>query len=342
MEKSIFTGAVIMVVLLGNFVQAGVSLVKNGSFEDDGVINPVTTTQTPHYWYDVSIPSKFGGYVNTAWSSHGYDDGDGNSLTLYSRSLAKCNAGDMAAVSQDVYLTEDANQIIFDLKLSSSSGAWDPVKRSAVVLIDGAAVWDSYYWTPDANKEYHNQIVDITDINGVGDGNLHSLSLAIRSNVTETSYPYVEYRVRWDFVKFNAHCGGFGYLQGDLNRDCRVDTNDLRVLAERWLGDANDEYDFDYEDTVNFHGFANLADNWLDNSDWRNWRNDNCYEVGLLSLDFDDSGMVDYGDVFVLAENWLNEGSGIAADLNGDNKVNFLDFAILAGQWRMKSWLYGL
>ena len=334
-----------IMLVLAHWTQAGVSLIRNGSFEDDGGISPITAEDAPQYWCDVNVPSdKFAGKLNTDWWTHSYNDSDGNSLILYSKALGICNDGDMAMVSQQVYLTEDANQIIFDLKLSSSSGGWDPNVRSAVVLIDGNEVWNSGNWVPDSNGEYRNQVVDITDVNGVGDGKLHPLSLAIKSNVTETSFPYVEYRARWDFVKFNAHCGGFGYLPEDLNHDCYVDMKDLEILLGQWLvEDPNYEYDLFEDGIVNFYDFVFFAEYWTTNSDWENWQDENCYEVELLAGDIDDSGQVDLRDVSIFTSDWLAPvDCDTRADISGDGIVNFQDFAVLAEEWWQKSWLYGL
>jgi len=326
-------------LVLAHWAQGGVSMVRNGSFENDGSISPITAEDAPQYWCDVNVPSdKFAGKVNTDWSTYG-----DYSLILYSKALGKCNDGDMAMVSQQVYLTEDANQIIFDLKLSSSSGGWDPNVRSAVVLIDGNEVWNSGNWVPDSNGEYRNQMVDITDVNGVGDGKLHPLSLAIKSNVTETSFPYVEYRARWDFVKFNAHCGGFGYLPEDLNYDCYVDMKDLEMLVGQWLvEDPNYEYDLFEDGIVNFHDFMILANSWLDYRDWRNWDDPNFLELELLAADLNDDGVVDFRDFAILAMDWGSDDNCIAADVDNSGEVDYTDVFIMADEWLLKSWLYGL
>ena len=321
-------------LVLAHWTQAGVSIVRNGSFEDDGQIADITA-QAPQYWCDVNVPSdKFAGKANTDWSTYG-----DYSLILYSKALGKCNDGDMAMVSQQVYLTEDANQIIFDLKLSSSSGDWDPVKRSAVVLIDGNDVWDSNTL---GSGEYFKVSVDVNE--EYKDANLHTLSLAIRSNVTETLFPYREYRARWDFVKFDTHCGGFGYLPEDLNHDCYVDMKDLEILLGQWLvEDPNYEYDLFEDGIVNFYDFAFFAEYWTTNSDWENWQDENCYEAELLAGDIDDSGQVDLRDVSIFTSDWLAPvDCDTRADINGDGVVNFEDFAVLAEEWWLKSWLYGL
>jgi len=340
MKKAVFIAAVMVMMLLSNKTKGGVSLVMNGSFENDGGIDPVTTENAPQYWCDVDIPTdKFLCWVNTDWSTHGY--GDGNSLTFYSNIFVDFVAGDMAMVSQQVYLEEDVNQIIFDLKLGTVGGdPWDPSKRSALVLIDRDIIWNSSDWPPDANGEYRNQIVDIDEV--YKDANWHTLSLAMRSNVSQTEWFY-EYTARWDFVKFDAHCGGFGYLWEDLNLDCYVNMLDLEMLAGQWLNeDPNEEYDLYQDGIVDFRDFAFFAGYWMCNTYWENRQNDNCFEMELLAGDIDDTGEVNYGDIATFADNWLVEGNCNRADLNEDGFVNFQDFAILADQWLQISWLYRL
>ncbi len=63
----------------------------------------------------------------------------------------------------------------------------------------------------------------------------------------------------------------------------------------------------------------------------------------MLAGDVDDSGQVDLRDVSVLTDGWPAPADcSTRADINGDDVVNFGDFAVLAEEWRLKSWLYGL
>ena len=329
-------------LVLAHWAQGGVSLVRNGSFEDDGGISPITTVDAPQYWCDVNIPSdKFNGWVDSDWWTHSYNDGDGNSLTLSSEPFATFSVGDVATVSQQVYLT-DVNEIIFDVKLDTISAAvpWDPNLRSAVLLIDGDVVWESNSIGSDVKGEYLNKIYTVEP--NYKDANLHTLSLGIRANVDETSY--IEYYAQWDFVKFDTHCGGFGYLPEDLNHDCYVDMKDLEMLVGQWLvEDPNYEYDLFEDGIVNFYDFAFFAEYWTTNSDSNNWGDENCYEVELPAGDIDDSGQVDLRDVSIFTSYWLAPvDCDTRADINGDGVVNFQDFAVLAEEWWQKSWLYGL
>lgn len=340
MKATTFITAAIVILLFGPWVQAGVSIVHNGSFENDGTIGDIAT-KAPQYWCDVNLPgNKFSGYVNTVWWTHGYNDSDGNSLTLYSKALAKCNAGDMAMVSQQIYLA-DVNQIIFDLKLTSSSGTWDPNKRSAVVLIDGDDVWNSSNWAPDSNDEYRNQTVDVNEI--YKDANSHTLSLAIKSDVNETLYPYVEYMTRWDFVKFDTHCGGFGYLPEDFSQDCYVNFLDFAMLADHWLEEnPPDEYDLVEDGAADEYDLMVFADGWLDCSYWENWQDDNCYEVELLDADLNDDGIVNLVDFAILTGDWGSGDDCIRSNIDRSGVVDYKDLSMMTEQWLLRSWVYGL
>ena len=339
MKKAIVIGVIMLNLLLGNWAKAGVSLVRNGSFEDDGQIADITA-EAPRNWCDVNIPSdKFGGKVSTTWKTEG-----NYSLFFYVKKV-DTYAGDMAMISQQVNLTDvlgDVNQIIFDIKLSDPLGnEWDLEKRTALVLIDDVVVWDSNGLGPSANGdgEYLDLWIDV----GTYDANLHKLTLAIKIN-EDIPTPGLPYWAQWDFVKFDKYCGGFGYLPEDLNYDCYVDMLDLKMLAGQWLVEAPDEkYDLFQDGIVNFYDFVFFAEYWMTNSDSNNWGDDNCYEVELLAGDINDSGEVDLSDVSVLAGVWLGAADcSTRADINDDGAVDFRDFAVLAGQWRQKSWLYWL
>jgi len=163
MKRTVAFAAVMVISVLVNNSQAGVSLVMNGSFEQDGVISDVAA-QPPRFWCDVNIPlGKFGAKIDTIWATHGY--AAGYSLKFYSASNRTFAAGDMVSVSQQVHLT-DAKEIIFDIKLNGTHSLfpWDPEKFSAVVQIDGRDVWDSNVLGPAGNAEYHDVIIILDDM----------------------------------------------------------------------------------------------------------------------------------------------------------------------------------
>lgn len=74
-----------------------------------------------------------------------------------------------------------------------------------------------------------------------------------------------------DAVADVSCCGDYKHpiVAGDINRDCRVDYRDLRILCDYWLAEINGPNDPAaiadiYEDgIVNFYDLALMAENWL-------------------------------------------------------------------------------
>lgn len=330
--------AVTAMLVFASGGQAAVSIVMNGSFENDSLIDDITE-ESPQGWCEVNVPAgKFGGKVEDDWSAYG-----DYSLALYSKAWGTFAAGDTAAVSQEVFVT-DVNKIVFDLKLSTSLSAfpWDPEKRSALVLVDGIVVWDSNDWLADANDEYRDQEIDLSDFNGIGDTNSHTLSLSIRVNADEEAQ-LPQCRTQWDFVKFDAHCGGFGYLPADFDRDCDVDFVDFAVLSGYWL-----EQSIPYEDDLILDGVIDeldlefFAEDWLNSTYWQNWQNDNCYEVALLASDIGGDGIVNFEDFAAIAGEWANAGDCLQADVDDSGEVDYGDILMLLDEWLQIDWVYGL
>jgi len=52
-----------------------------------------------------------------------------------------------------------------------------------------------------------------------------------------------------------------------------------------------------------------------------------------LEADISADGNVDFDDLYILADNWLGNGSADIAPPGGDGVVNFLDFAEFAKYW---------
>jgi hypothetical protein len=316
----------------------GASVIKNGSFEADGPIGDIDV-KAPKYWCDVSLPEdKFYGYVDDDWGTQGPDSGNYRSLTIYSYEYGTFAVNDMATVSNQAYFEEDVNGLIFDVKLATGwDDPWDPAKRTAFVLIDGNTVWESNSVGSDVRGEYLDQSYTVED--QYKDANTHTLTLGLRADVSGT--PFIEYYAQWDYIKFDKYCGGLGYLSGDFDLDCYVDMNDFKQLIDRWLMEGPGErYDLLPDGIIDFYDFSLFAEYWMANTYWENWGDNNCYEVELLRCDIDDSGEVDYGDMLVLVDSWLQTGGCVRADLNFDGIVDFKDFAVLTRDWQDRSWLY--
>ena len=243
--------------------QEKVCEIINGSFEEDGSIVDITMRE-PNGW-DVNVPSgKFTGKTEALWSTDG-----SFSLFLSSQWFKAFAAGDIAMVSQDVFL-DDVNEITFDLKLDTYTGfGWDPNNATAVVMIDGQIVWEPNSASSDIRGVYTGQRYIIEE--KYRDGNPHKLSFGLRINIDTTAGFFEFYRVWWDSIECVVYCDGGGLLAGDFNRDCFVDMNDLEQAADLWLHevDSDDKHNLFRDDdlagygTINFFDLAILADNWL-------------------------------------------------------------------------------
>ncbi len=259
----IFIGVMTAMLFAANPTQANICEIINWSFEDDGRINDITK-QDPNGWV-ASIPSgQFAAKTDASWST------DRNwSLFIFSQWYIAFAAGDMAAVSQQIYLT-DVNEIKFDLKLDTYTGfGWDKDDATAVMMIDDEVVWEPNDTILDLRREYLDQSFPVED--KYRDGNLHKLSFGLRINVDAAGGFSEFYRSWWDSIECTYICGGGGLLAGDFNLDCYVDIYDLQLAADAWLAEvpASDQYnlykgdDIDTNGIVNFFDFSIFADNWL-------------------------------------------------------------------------------
>jgi len=320
--KKVKVFAVVMIMLvMTQQIQAGVSSLMNGSFEDDGYIADITAFE-PNGWSDVNVPAgKFAGYISNDWVTSG-----SYNLTLSSYWYTGFEANDIAMVSQEVYLT-DVNEIIFDLNLQTYPfDNWDPSKRTVIVMIDGVEVWNSDDYQFPSNGEYRDQVIGID----VLDRKLHKLSLGIKADVNEVSTVVdTLYYALWDSIEFNCHCDGFGFLLEDFNRNCYVDMSDLGMLANVWSNDIASEDD--------------------PNNRYNLYRNDEIQPYGTINFFdyavFSDTLDVNIPDLKLFVEGWLDE-VDIDNEYNlyhGDDVhprliINFLDFAIFADMWLQSSY----
>jgi len=330
MKKVMVVLMMMVVALFVSGARAGVSVVMNSSFEHDGYVNDINE-EPPYRWPDVSAAdAKFRGLVSesTDWTIHG-----GHYLVVYSYSFSVLNAGDEATVSQQVYLT-DVNEIIFNVRLDtgSASHVWHTSQRTAFLKIDADVVWDSNSLAGapgDIRGEYLDQVYVVDE--KYKDANSHALSLGLRVNQYDEWGP-ISYYTMWDLVRFDTHCGGFGYLAQDFARDCYIDELDLAVLAEQWLADVNEVYDLFEDGVFNFNDYDLFAEYWMANSDSNNWRDDNCYQAPLLDADFNDDGIINFVDFTILTGDWLD----------GSETADYIVLSGLFDEWLAKSWLYGL
>jgi hypothetical protein len=122
------------VLICCGLCNATVSVVKNGSFENDGYIGNVQNTK-PEYWCSANYDSsKFDASINNDWATNG-----SFSLTMYSYMYTNFVQNDSATITQSVYL-DGAEQLIFDIYLYADYGGWKTDVVTASVLIDDIEV----------------------------------------------------------------------------------------------------------------------------------------------------------------------------------------------------------
>jgi hypothetical protein len=299
-----------------------VSLIRNGSFEMDGQISNIMAHH-PTNWLDVNVPvSKFSGVVNNYWATNG-----NLSLALSTGIYATFQQGDSAAVAQCVFIG-DVNKITFDLQLSTEYPEyninWDSKLFSAIITIDGNAIWDSNKVGLNQNGVYHIEVNDIDITAGS-----HSLGIGVRANTAAPTPYYYYYIARWDSIRFVTSGSVKVYPPVDFNRDCIVDLYDLQTFATDWI--KPDGLDLNGDAINDFADFAVFGNYWMLG----------CTEVLVEptfidppQADLNNDGVIDYGDLFVLCEDWLGGGGPcIRSDLNEDGLVDFVDFALFAEHW---------
>jgi len=146
----------------------------------------------------------------------------------------------------------------------------------------------------------------------------------MRMNVEAYYWVQWLYKTHWDMVDCNLYCGGAGPVEGDIDGDCCVDANDLKLLAELWLSDdvdPNDPANLFHDDddlidfvTVDFRDYAVYASDWdgsmtalEDIAAYWLKEVDPDYEYNLFGIP---RGEINFFDLAILGGNWLNCGDG--------------------------------
>jgi hypothetical protein len=320
---------IVITLVCCGLCSAGVSIVKNGSFENDGYIGYVTQNDRPEYWCSVGYDSsKFYEYVLNDWATNG-----SYSLTMYAMSTSFAK-DDSATITQSVYFT-NAGQIIFDVFLYADYGGWRTDLITASVLIDNNEIWNSDGLVYIGGQFMGHIAADIND--AFRDSRPHLLMLRLKA---DTSGLHMNsYIAQWDSIGLSASCGSGGYLPADFTHDCVVDINDLAVFAEGWLEpngpDLNDD------NNVNFADFAIFANSWGADTSGAAFIPEPNFV--FLNGDLNNDGIVDFIDFAILGNNWRGQGgSCVRSDLNGDGIIDFKDLSLLFGQWTKTGGLYGM
>ncbi len=280
--------------------------IVNPSFEDDGDIFSVAFFGAPTGWTE-SLPGNYDAKVSTDWSTNGI-----YSLSIFAKARTYYSFS-QAAMSQDVNFT-DHNNLVFDFKAiaikTADTNDWDNTKFRAFVDINGVTVWES----PNDVNVIENQIIDVSGYSGIA-----NLSLGIKVLSLYEAFEY-SYNTIWDNIRLTNDtvflpCGGNGYLDTDLNYDCYVDFNDMKIILDNWLND-----DFDgmppYGQLINIDGSGLV--NFMD-----------------YSMVADDMGLTtDATNLDAVAGDFAPLSLDVAYDANDmtDGTVNFADYARIVSE----------
>ncbi|MHC4132539.1 MAG: hypothetical protein ACYSSP_04825 [Planctomycetota bacterium] len=316
--KRVLLTAAMCLVLFNNYLYAGVSWIANRSFEYDGFVSNIGN-QTPTGWDEVDIPFNFGGQITSDWAVNG-----NYSLNLFSIFGLSFNSGEMGTISQNVYL-EDVNEIFFSLNLSTLTGGdWDSANRSFIVKIDDDVVWTSDALGAGDISGIYDGVVDLTGVPTYRDSASHLLTLGLRSNVTE-AVALEEYYAEVDFLRFDTHCLGYGYLNSDFNHDCIVNFIDYGMFANHWMLEVEDfnMYDLDPNNHIDSNDLEILFSEWLGDS--------NGIEDDYIASDFNFDGIVNFVDYAML-------------DFSGYSDPNNMpgNISTLLEQWLTRNWMFGV
>ncbi|MCJ7778743.1 MAG: hypothetical protein MUP16_10560, partial [Sedimentisphaerales bacterium] len=187
---------------------------------------------------------------------------------------------------------------------------------------------------------------DVTDANGyyevVVDYNWSG-------KVTPTKYAYVFEPNSRAYANVLADQNDQGYtgklltfiISGYIQNDCNVPIKGVEVTASAGgnsdITDANGYYevwvDYNWPGTVTpskayytFEPVNMVYTDVLADQTEQNYQAANIYDV-------DCDGAIDYGDVYVISINWLDDTAENICDFNGDAIVDFKDFAEFAEVW---------
>lgn len=109
----------------------------------------------------------------------------------------------------------------------------------------------------------------------------------------------------------------------DPNDDFFI-TGNYHLLPISGCADAGDNSSVPPESTTDIDGEQRIFNDKVDMG---------ADEVATNLADFNIDGIVDYIDLDIIADEWLNNGSELQSDLYDDDFIDFTDYAAFAGQW---------
>ena len=177
-----------------------------------------------------------------------------------------------------------------------------------------------------ASPDYSYRFVNWTgDINTIGDTNSADTTITMNEDyVVHANFEWIDLTLK---------------IEGYIKNDCNVPISGVVVSANNissWdITDANGFYEVwvvdSWSGTIipekDNYTFTPAEVNYVDVQ--VNQTDQNYIADSICDLDCD--GFIDFDDLAVIAVNWLS--SGPQGNLNGDETVDFLDFAVFAACW---------
>ncbi len=111
----------------------------------------------------------------------------------------------------------------------------------------------------------------------------------------------------------------------NLNNDDSADFSDFGLFANNWQQTGEDlAGDFDDSNTIDTDDLMVFCWYWLFGySEYQH----------CLYADLDNDGVIAFEDVAKLAQNWLLSGEGLTGDFDDSNLIDYNDLSIMAGCW---------
>lgn len=196
--------------------------------------------------------------------------------------------------------------------------------------------------------KYHGGGTDTTDVDGYYEV---SVDADWSGEVVPSKYAYAFEPSSLTYTNVLADISGQDYvgtlltykITGHIENTCHIPIANVLINASNGGGsdttDANGDYevwvDYNWSGTVTpskahytFEPNSKTYTSVTSDQTGQSYTANNIY-------DLDGSCLIDFGDVALMSDNWLHNNVDITdGDFNGDDIVNFLDFAEFAGAWQ--------
>ena len=213
-----------------------------------------------------------------------------------------------------------------------------PINDVNVAAENGGGPWTSKYGGGTSLTDANGHYEVIVDYNWSGNVTPAKYAYAFEPN----SKYYTD--VNQDYVTGQDYTGILltFRIMGRIQNECNVPIEGVMVSADNGGGQGATDVNGFYEVWVNYEWsgvvtpdkkYYMFEPNWTSYTDVLADQPDQNYAAHNI-YDLDCDGSIGWGDVAVIADNWLLQGPDIPGDFNADGIVNFLDFAEFGNIWQ--------